>query len=457
VLAIQCGEGDGIGFVFTKEDPYCGIDLDSACNPVLGTVEDSALKIISQLSSYTEYSPSETGLHIIIKAKKNTSASRKDKIEIYDHARFFTFTGNIYDTSLKVINERQKELSRLSEETFSSLEDNPLTSSLSEGKELTDQEIEDLMIKMSSAQNGEKFSLLFEGRWKEVKDTGGQQLYPSASEADQALCNILAFWTDNPIAIDQIFRKSGLYRGKWNRQDYREGTIKNAFEFKIMHATPAFDSIESSLTAQNSIPLIHISQIEEKPIEFLIDQIWPINSVGFISGQPGTFKTWFVWDMAVSVASGTTFLDRYKCKQGKVIVFNAEDTQTQTKLRIAALANHKKLNVNELNLYLLNIYTIALDDIKTQEAIKNTIAKEQPSLIIFDPLRNVHTLNEDSSTEMSKILNLLRFINRKFNCSIPLVCHDKKPSKESSSNRGSQVRGTSAIAGWRDNAIYLET
>jgi hypothetical protein len=36
-----------------------------------------------------------------------------------------------------------------------------------------------------------------------------------------------------------------------------------------------------------------------------------------------------------------------------------------------------------------------------------------------------------------------------------LVCHDKKPAKEATGNRAAQVRGTSAIVGWRDNAIYL--
>jgi primase-polymerase (primpol)-like protein len=54
--------------------------------------------------------------------------------------------------------------------------------------------------------------------------------YGSHSEADAALCTVLAFWTDgDPAAIDRLFRASGLCRAKWlNRPDYRERTISAA-------------------------------------------------------------------------------------------------------------------------------------------------------------------------------------------------------------------------------------
>ena len=457
ISALQKGTGDGIGFVFTDKDPYVGIDIDGVCEPWLGGAKEWASDIVAKLSSYTEYSPSQTGLHIIIKAKKNSSASRKDNIEIYDKGRYFTFTGNLYDKSLNTVNARQAELDSLCKETFSCREETQPSSPLPEGKTLSDQEIDDLISKMKSAQNGEKVSLLFDGRWSEIKDNKGQQQYPSQSEADQAFCNMLAFWIDNPVCIDQMFRKSRLYRGKWERQDYRERTIKNALNYKISRAKTAFDPIEDSLAAQDNIPLIHISKVEEKPLAFQIDKIWPINSVGFISGQPGSYKTWLAWDIAVSVASGGLFLGRHKCKKGKVIAVNAEDTPVQTKLRIASFARQRGLNIDELDIRLMDVYTIALNDEKTQKAIMNTLLSEQPSLIIFDPLRNVHTLNEDNSTEMVEILNFLRFINRKFNCSILLVCHDKKPARDAAGNRAAQVRGTSAIVGWRDNAIYLDS
>jgi putative DNA primase/helicase len=43
------------------------------------------------------------------------------------------------------------------------------------------------------------------------------------------MCSFLAFWTDcDPEAIDRIFRETGLYREKWEREDYRSETIRKA-------------------------------------------------------------------------------------------------------------------------------------------------------------------------------------------------------------------------------------
>jgi len=66
--------------------------------------------------------------------------------------------------------------------------------------------------------------LLFSGKWDSRK-------YPSQSEADEALCCIIARKTEDKEKIDRIFRKSGLYREKWEIKTYRNPTIENALKF----------------------------------------------------------------------------------------------------------------------------------------------------------------------------------------------------------------------------------
>jgi energy-coupling factor transporter ATP-binding protein EcfA2 len=81
---------------------------------------------------------------------------------------------------------------------------------------------EDLLERMFAAKNGAKVRALWEG------DTSS---YGSHSEADLALCCHLAFWTQKDAAvIDRLFRQSGLYRDKWEREDYRAHTIGAAVE-----------------------------------------------------------------------------------------------------------------------------------------------------------------------------------------------------------------------------------
>ena len=87
--------------------------------------------------------------------------------------------------------------------------------------------IDDEIIEQAgSAINGDRFKALFSGEWKET--------YPSQSEADQGLINIIAFYTKNRVQIARIFRRSALgARSKANRKDYVERTITRAFDNQL--------------------------------------------------------------------------------------------------------------------------------------------------------------------------------------------------------------------------------
>ncbi len=69
VAAVESDDADGIGFVFTDDDPFVGVDLDDCRDPETGTIDDDAQAIITQLDSYTEVSPSGTGFHILVAGK----------------------------------------------------------------------------------------------------------------------------------------------------------------------------------------------------------------------------------------------------------------------------------------------------------------------------------------------------------------------------------------------------
>lgn len=88
---------DGIGFVFTKEAPYCGIDLDECRDPSTGEVAEWARKIVDRFDSYTEVSPSGTGLHLIIRGELPGGGIKRGGVEVYDRGRYFTMTGQEYD------------------------------------------------------------------------------------------------------------------------------------------------------------------------------------------------------------------------------------------------------------------------------------------------------------------------------------------------------------------------
>ncbi len=197
---------DGVGFVFTDEDPFCGVDLDG-CRTVNGVISPGALAIIDRLNSYTELSPSGTGAHILVKAKLPGRGRRNGRMEIYDSDRYFTMTGNhISGTPLKIA-DRQGELNELACEQFPSLLQFPAIVS----SHLADVSDEQLIERAKNARNGERFTRLWQG---DTSDYGGDH-----SRADVALCCILAFWSGGDSdRIDRLFRRSGLMRDKWDRR-----------------------------------------------------------------------------------------------------------------------------------------------------------------------------------------------------------------------------------------------
>ena len=213
----------GIGREFSFYDPYCGIDLDHCRDPKTGEIEAWAREIVERFNSYTEVSPSGTGLHVWIKAKLPPGADHQKnlpgggKIEVYDCLRFFTVSGHHVKGTPATVQDRDKELKSFYAQVIAKPKAPPKSAGPGPTLSLADSEI---IEKARSAQNGNKFDRLMQG---DTSEYGGDD-----SSADLALCCLLAFWTQDRDQIDRVFRASNLYRDKWERADYRERTINKA-------------------------------------------------------------------------------------------------------------------------------------------------------------------------------------------------------------------------------------
>jgi hypothetical protein len=213
----------GIGFVFSDSDVYGGVDLDTCRDPATGEIADWAWEIIRTLDSYTEISPSGTRVHTIVRGKLpsgkgNQIVHGSGKVEMFSRARYFTFTGIPVEGTPIEIFDRRSELLGLHEKLFAGRNTQQARSAPLSEFQASDDE---LVTRARQAQNGSKFERLWNGEWE------GD--YPSQSEADLALCCLLAFWTAKDRSrIDALFRRSGMMRKKWLRDDYREETMAKA-------------------------------------------------------------------------------------------------------------------------------------------------------------------------------------------------------------------------------------
>lgn len=206
--AVRASAGyTGIGFMFGNCD-YFGVDIDGVGDEIAAYnegAENIVSEFINTLMSYTELSQSGKGIHIICKGSLPKGGRRRGNVEMYETGRFFVMTGvpcseyaDVADCteSIKPLHEKYIGGGREPQAVRHS------TVSLDSA--------DDIVKAACNAKNGGKFAALYNG------DISG---YTSASEADIAFCNMLAFWCGRDAdKMDCIFRSSGLMRDKWDRK-----------------------------------------------------------------------------------------------------------------------------------------------------------------------------------------------------------------------------------------------
>ena len=248
---------EGVGFVFTKDDPFCGVDLDNCICPETGAIEPWAAKITSSLNSYVETSPSGKGLKVFVQASLLANRRKDDifadppgrGIEVYDHARFFTVTGRSIGSN--VIREAQDAISAVYSEYFGeNQKSRPPKPKRTRGEvnpakpvdfaprplDATDEELLD---RARAGEGGIKL--------RELYDCGSLSYHGGDhSRADLALMFILARLTgEDAERMERLFSSSKLgRRNKWrSRPDYRRRTIDAALTF-----VPAVRAVEPSVS-----------------------------------------------------------------------------------------------------------------------------------------------------------------------------------------------------------------
>lgn len=207
---------DGLGFMFTPESGIVGIDVDNCVEADTDgelRISKVGARVIELLDSYTELSPSGSGIHVIVKAKfADALKDSKTGIEVYNKGRYFTVTGSVWSDFLPV-QERTEQLAQIVDGIRKQkASQQPINAS----KPVFTLTSDDRLRKAFVSANGQSISRLFYG---DTSDYSGDD-----SAADLALCSKLAFWSENdPFALDAMFRQSRLFRQKWDEKHSGDG------------------------------------------------------------------------------------------------------------------------------------------------------------------------------------------------------------------------------------------
>ena len=232
-----------IGFMLSRQDSYCVIDLD-----VKADTPEQQIKyfeaVVARFNSYTERSTSGRGFHIWLKDAHNEPGVRCGHEELYTQERYIICTGDVYlDRPIRSVNDciddfnsykaklslGRKSASK-SDESYK-LNFERINKAIETNKEINSWKREDIQLSADDIKLIEYIKTMPDGYlFDDLMNGYSTNYYASSSEADFALCKILCKYTQDDIQVLKILKSSKLgEREKISRRlDYPKRTIANA-------------------------------------------------------------------------------------------------------------------------------------------------------------------------------------------------------------------------------------
>lgn len=481
VAAQQDKGAAGIGFSLLADANLTFIDLDHCRDTQTGQIDRWAVDIVRRFpEAYVEISPSETGLHIIVKGSLPTPRGRKRSvsvagahpqaaIEMYCGGRYATITGNVIDDGHREPGNAQDIVTALyneiSHKPAERVDTPPITV-------VPNQSI-DVQERLDVARrsvNGSDFVALYDRG--DASAYGGDQ-----SAADLALCNKLKFYLNNdPALIDQAFRGSALMRSKWNKVHRHDGatygqmTIETALSTAGDVYTPRLDNVVNLPNVQRyntetdsfiTTPVVPMKEMKDRFLtaaelcamvpedpEWIAKPYVVVGGITELTGQIKSGKSTLLGYMVKRLVDGGDFLGE-QTNPGPVIYLTE---QTPTTFREILERSH----LSESNdLHILTWHDVRADKWPTvvQEAIDKAV-REDARVLIIDTLPQFAGLRGDTENNAGDALEAILPVQAaaQAGLAVIIVRHDRKSGGEV----GSSSRGSSAFGGAVDIILQLK-
>lgn len=366
--------GRGVGFMLG--DGWLGVDLDGVLEA--GRTPDEWIRDwIDSAGTFVEISPSGTGYHAIFRGVARTpgTANRKGNVEVYDATRFFCITGRRATRTPLGIGSSQAAVDALSRRFLT--EDAPRA-------------VEPL------------------------EASGGDY-----SVQDWRLCADLARRGFSAEEIAEQLRAKMKADGrsvKEQRSDYVAMTVRKAYErYRPPPAHPL--EILSLRDVLGKWP-------ERKP--YVVENFCREGEVAAIIAPSKSRKSWVVADLAVCVASGLMWLDKFPCREGRVLMVDNELQPGDLAQRINSICQGRgfsPLDIAER----IDVVTLRESEMELPDIMEQLNGTDYV-LTIWDALYMMFLdkMQENSNSDMSRLLRMFRRFATRTNAATLFVHHTAK-------------------------------
>lgn len=468
----------GIGYVFAADDDICGVDLDDAFRA--DRIERTRA-IVERLGSYTEISPSGTGVHILLRASlPGGLGRRRDGIEVYDRARYFACTGLPWlESPTMDILPAQEALAEVMArylaiaEVPAQIDPSALPARI--GSPLPTDALMDMIERDDPAL------------WSTLHD-GWEGRYPSGSEADMGASRRLAWWTGGDVEQSlEILRGSALWDEKWERESYQRPTLVRPCVEAVaaghvfgrylpsmiteVDVTPDPEPVTPSVLTGLRVDIFSIDAQPPAPVDMipglLPDPEWSRFALMVGTGSVG--KSMLALQMLTSLTCGLPVAGRWMpARTGNVLYLSGEDGLPALRWRMWHIMQALKLSSEQRRLLAERMHLFDLvgrglalmeydgRNYRTRMQALDEIAKYaapyDPLVIAVDTLSRFAAGAESDNERAAAFVLAMEALGRHLNTTILVLHHTSK--RASGGLDQHTARGASTLS---DNARHVLT
>lgn len=442
------GRCKGIGFEFNNNG-IVGVDFDHCLKD--GKLTPFAAKWVKALDSYTEISPSGTGVHVLVKGKLPGPAVKRPECELYEQGRYFTVTARPFGP-VRPLRKAQNALDALYKDlapagSVATVDTPGPRSAVPTGKDYL--------------QTGLERDPTFADLWN------GSRPHGNESSDDQALMNKLAYWCSCDaermqaafLASPHSQGKDPQHRRKLQRKDYLARTVAAAVQNCSRTAAAAdadyqarrvqrqdaghpldwsgapeyptgdaFGRSEYQEAKKEAAPFLSpASGFESRTPDYFFNPYLPRGMIAIMGGESGSGKTWLAlsWAAAISKGEKLPFQDPFEERPGPgyVYYFTAENDPNYI---IAPRLRTLQADMDRIFLQPMGA-TAKMNDPRLEE----TAVQYPPAMIVFDPIQSYLGNGVDMyrPNEVRPILDWLGGFASNHKCAVVLISHVGKPGQ----------------------------
>jgi 5S rRNA maturation endonuclease (ribonuclease M5) len=266
-------------------------------------------------------------------------------------------------------------------------------------------------------------------------------------------------WLDEGHTIDELVQVAASV------EPIETGVLADAWQLELAKAREDVDRALGTHNLHERKPLFGIDATELlkaqfPPAQWLVSGLITKGGTTVAAGEPKAgIKTWMLLEIAVAVATGTRAFGEFYAEHGRVAIFFAEDQAQSVRNRIrATLAGaDRTLAPGSLLLQPRGEFIDILKDEDLAWVVASARKIGRLDLLVLDPLRDIHSGEEDKSDSMREVMRRLRLLGEVIGCTIAITHHVPKATKDNATRRpGQNLRGSSAIHGSIDSGLYIQ-